>query len=176
MMHWTLQVMFALCAACFILNMVQYAMVGSVRFSGLIICYMWAMQQMIWEVHKDVPVFTLGCDLIVGYILWASRLTLTDKIILTVLPLTSLCTIFEWWHGGHTTMSWWINRSLVAGQMFLGLPCPKWQRGRFSFSHGPLRCEPGGIDWRSLNAATLPWSINARGGKDFIRRPIRRKA
>lgn len=146
-MHWTLQIMFGLCAACFTLNMVQCIMVGSVRVSGILICYTWALQQMMWTMFGyDLELFTLICDAAVGVALW--RFCRRDWIILLILPFTSICTIFEWWNGGHTALSWWVNRGLVATQMALGLPRITRQFGDKWVTHGPLaRCDPCAKDY-----------------------------
>lgn len=132
-----------LCAACLILNIWQYRVVGSVREAGMLICAAWMLQEALWWSHIDSSAqLTVGalCDLLIAlYVLTYVASDKTDRIIIALLPATLACGLYAEWRGGHTTASWWLGWALVTAQMLIGLPRPKLQRSLKDYTHGPMR-------------------------------------
>lgn len=140
-MHWTLQLMLVLCVACASLNLMQYALVRSVRLSGLLVCSAWSLQQaMWWQLGHDSFAATFSCDLLISAHL-ASRLQISresDKMILALIPFTMVC--YGWRYLiAESANVWWIGWYLVAAQMVLGLPRPSFQTIAGVVSHGPRK-------------------------------------
>lgn len=144
-MHWTLQTLLWLCGACALLNAVQYALVGSVRTIGILICAAWGIQQLYWwEHHSDSLTLFIACDAaIIGWFLYLPRaFDLRERIIAASIPITTAIGISGRLAGGLTESWWWLNISIVAAQMIIGLPWPKFQRLGGVVSHGPMRPKP----------------------------------
>lgn len=139
-MHWTVQLMIALCAACAALNAIQAKRTGTVRVSGMLVCAMWAVQQTYWySVRDDSLALFIACDAgLWVYFKKAGTRCAEDDLIEALIWPTLACGIAMHF-GGRTAPLYWLNWSMVLAQMLLGLPRPKWQRSLKDFSHGPLR-------------------------------------
>lgn len=141
MMHWTLQALIGLCIICAALNVAQKAMVGSVRLIGILICASWMIQQSWWAfTGSDNLVIILACDAVIAGWLWSrwGCLDRAERIIAAILPVTVACYLWQFAFG-ESAMRWWLNWSLVASQMVIGLPSLNMGRGLHNYSHGPLR-------------------------------------
>lgn len=128
-MHWTLATLLVLCSLCSVLNIEQWVTTRSIRTAGVLICAGWAVQQAYWaKTGGDSFTLFVICDAaIIGWFLWAkfSRhrvFDLGEKLIAATIPLTTALGAFAEINDGHTSVSWWLNRGLVAGQMLVGLP------------------------------------------------------
>ncbi|WP_395393034.1 hypothetical protein WBP07_17850 [Novosphingobium sp. BL-8A] len=140
-MHWTLIALLCLCAASFLLNAAQLAMVGSVRISGALVCLFWAAQELHWwATGGDSIVLFLTCDALLVRWFWRrGAADWSDRAIAALIPPTTACVIYAWWIGGPTVASWWLNTCMVIAQMALGLPRLVLQRSLGSFSHGSIK-------------------------------------
>jgi len=140
-MHWTVALLLFLCAASVALNAAQWCMVGGVRMSGLLVCLFWAIQELHWWLTRDDSiVLFIACDVLLVAWFWSrGARDWSDQAIAALIPPTTACVIFAGLRGGATVESYWINISMVAAQMLLGLPRTVIQKALGSFSHGPLR-------------------------------------
>lgn len=138
-MHWTLQLLIGLSLLCLAGNAVQAVMVRSVRSSGLLVCLAWAVQEAYWFITGgDSFALFLICDAILVW--WFVRHSSGEAERIAgalILPTTCLA-VFQKLYG-HTETTWWVNYWIVAAQMALCLPRPKFQRSLHSYSHGRLR-------------------------------------
>jgi hypothetical protein len=149
--HWTLQTLILLCVAAAIFNVVEWLVARTVRVIGLLVCAGWSVQQCYWWLAgvDSLALFVASDAAIIGWFLWqrlARRRTfdVLERIIALSIPFTTALAAFQWLNDGHTVASWWANWWLVAGQMMLGLPVLKRQRGGGTVSHGQLRGQSHG--------------------------------
>ncbi|MFK4871681.1 hypothetical protein [Novosphingobium sp. ZW T3_23] len=140
-MHWAVALLLCLCAASLVLNAAQQRMVGTVRVSGMLVCLFWGAQELHWWLAgSDSIVLFLACDLLLLAWFWRrGAVDWSDRVIAALIPPTAACVIFAWLRGGATPESYWLNISMVAAQMLLGLPRIVRQRASGAYSHGPLR-------------------------------------
>lgn len=150
-MHWTLQALMLLCVAAAIFNAVEWIVTRSVRVCGILICIGWGVQQSYWWLHggDSFTLFVASDAAIIGWFLWQRFVRLREfdvleRLIAMSIPFTTALAAFQWLNGGHTTLSWWTNWSLVVGQMILGLPLLKRQKVPGALSHGKLRGQSHG--------------------------------
>lgn len=139
-MHWTLQAMLWLCAACALLNVAQYHFTRTIRPIGLLICGLWLVQEAWWwATRADSLVLFVICDalLVLWFLIPRRPFTLTERLIALTVPFTTGLGVFEWLNLGHTPLSWWLNWWIVAAQMMLGLPRPGRQWIAGTVTHGP---------------------------------------
>lgn len=140
-LHWTLIAILMLCAGCAALNIVQMAVTGTMRATGLLVCGFWAMQQVWWlSAGSDSLPLMLACDgLLVAFLLHRRAANdWSDWLILAIAPATMACYL-QAELTGQTILNWWLNWSLVAVQMLLGFPRNKHQTCLPTYTHGPLR-------------------------------------
>jgi hypothetical protein len=140
-LHWTLWVLIELSAGCALLNLAQWWAVGRVRPVGLMVCACWAVQQAWWmATGSDNLPLTLACDgLILVYlgVQWKG-LSRVDMSIFVIILETMACYLPRYLIAESVGL-WWLNWSLVALAMVLGLPMFKPQQIAGSVSHGPFR-------------------------------------
>lgn len=136
-MHWTLQILVALCMACLFGNAVRVVSTGKVYFPGLLICAAWGLQQSYWFItgENDATLF-LACDAAIIATLFRSLPSPREWLILGLFPVEWAAQAY-----GSGALSWWINWAAVALQMVLGLPWLASQSINHTVSHGPLRVE-----------------------------------
>lgn len=140
-MHWTLQLLIILCCACVLLNAAQFAVSRSVRISGMLVCAMWMVQELVWFWWGDSLILFIACDIILwAYFRKAGLACWRDGIIDALIWPTLACGIVAKLDGMSTTI-WWLNWSMVCAQMALGLPWIVQQMGRDHYSHGSIKSQ-----------------------------------
>lgn len=139
-MHWTLLALLELCAGCVLLNLIQWRAVGKPRLTGILVCSAWAVQQVWWAIDGNSLVLTLTCDVLLLWYFLGRRASnhWSDWLICVLIPATMLIYVPEYLYG-QTVRGWWLNWSLVAIQMLLGLPMGSRQKIGGSVSHGELK-------------------------------------
>lgn len=141
-MHWTTFLLATLCAACVFLNAAQFKITRSVRTPGIILCASWLIQQAYHYSHdyQDSLILFAACDIaLLAYFRKFGRSGWRDEIIEALVIPTFACGVLAKLEGGMTVNIWWLNWSMVAVQMALGLPWGALQMGRERYSHGSIK-------------------------------------